>query len=210
MNASELQTALKDAANALLRQLDYSNGFSTLGDSALAEASLVVQIAAAFSQLNAAVWAESPFLPSEDDNTNHLDLLIDLSALQCARPELLLVEAKAGGPGRRSVMIRQILKDIERLKRWPKLDILSRPTFFYWSEISSVSGVIAAVFTEAVERREDGAFDLKPGSLARWWEDSRASVRGQQKASSSSVLKMRPAYREPSSIPICSNDIAPC
>lgn len=31
MNASERQTALRDAANALLRQLDYSNGFSTLG-----------------------------------------------------------------------------------------------------------------------------------------------------------------------------------
>jgi hypothetical protein len=108
MNASETSDCLKDAANALLRQVDYSNAFSTLGDSALAEASLVVQIAAAFSQRNAAVWAESPFLPSEDDNTNHLDLLIDLSAPQCASPELLPVEAKAGGPGRRSVMIRQV------------------------------------------------------------------------------------------------------
>lgn len=177
MTPAELQIALEEAANKLLNQLKHSNAFTTLGDSALAEASLVMHIAAAFSRRETAVWAESPFRSAEDDNINHVDMLVDLSASDGSMPDVLLLEAKAGAPGKRSETIKLVIDDIARLKNWSTLDIFSRPMFFYWSSIQRVRGVIAAVFTEKLKPHDGFNFELKAGSLAGWWEKMEGQLR---------------------------------
>ncbi|MGA2963137.1 MAG: hypothetical protein ABSD96_15765 [Candidatus Korobacteraceae bacterium] len=100
MMMEEIEKALEEAAGMLLRQLEFSNGFTMLGDSKLAEASLVMQIASAFSRREAAVWAESPFESPTNGEINHVDLLVDSSAKARSQPDLLLIEAKAGAPGK--------------------------------------------------------------------------------------------------------------
>lgn len=178
MDLSELQSALLEAAKSLLDQFKNSSGFSMLGDSALAEASLVMQISAAFAHRQTAVWAESPFRSATDGNIiNHLDLLIDLSNADQSQPDILLVEAKAGAPGRRSETIKEIVGDAARLRAWPRLDILSRPIFFHWCSIERVRGVIAVVFTEKLKLRDRFTFELKDGSLAGWWETTEGRLR---------------------------------
>lgn len=80
MTISDVEELLNEAAQSLLEQLQYSNGFSTAGESSLAEATLAIHIAAAFMQRRAAVRAESPFKSDKTKKINHLDLLIDLRA----------------------------------------------------------------------------------------------------------------------------------
>ena len=177
MIREELESALEGAALKLLAQLEFSNGFTMVGDSRMAEASLVVQIASQFSQRDAAVWAESPFESPQDEEIDHIDLLVDLSAKVHEQPDVLLVEAKAGASGKRSETIKQVLGDIQRLRSWSALDILSRPLFFYWAPVERVRGVIAVIFTEKLERRDRVSFELKEGSLARWWEETTGTLR---------------------------------
>src|SRR5271157_2610255 len=148
MSSDDLAEVFDEAARSLLQQLQYSNGFSTLDESSLAEASLVVHIAAAYVRRRAAVWAESPFTPNDTDEVNHLDLLIDISACDQSSPDLAIVEAKAIAPGRLATKIPEIITDIGRILDWTKLPILSRPTFFYWSPPCRVRGIVAVILIE--------------------------------------------------------------
>jgi hypothetical protein len=167
MTTSDLEESLDEAARLLLNQLEYSNGFSTLGESSLAEATLVIHVAAAHVRRGAAVWAESPFTPSHTDKINHLDLLIDLSAFDQSSPDLAIVEVKAVPPGKLSTKIPEIIKDIARVLGWTKLPLLSRPTFFYWSTSRRVRGVVATVLIEELAKITR---TRQPGALSLWWE----------------------------------------
>ncbi|MGA2963136.1 MAG: hypothetical protein ABSD96_15760, partial [Candidatus Korobacteraceae bacterium] len=63
------------------------------------------------------------------------------------------------------------------MRNWSKLDILSRPMFFYWTSVERVRGVIAVVFTEKLKQRDRFCFELKEGSLAGWWEKTVGKLR---------------------------------
>jgi hypothetical protein len=167
MTTFDVEEPFDEAASLLLNQLEYSNGFSTVGESSLAEATLVMHVAAAYIRRRAAVWAESPFVPDHTDEVNHLDLLIDLSASDRSSPDLVIVEAKAIAPGKLSSKIPEIISDIVRVTEWTKLPILSRPMFFYWSAPHRVRGIVAAVLTEKLAETN---LAQKPGAFSLWWE----------------------------------------
>ena len=193
MSIEELEKALEEAARILLGQLEFSNGFTMIGDSKLAEASLVMQIASALSRREASVWAESPFECPVDGEINHIDLLVDFSAKARSQPDLLLVEAKAGAPGKRSEVIKQVIGDIGRLRNWSSLDILSRPMFFFWAPIERVRGAIVVVFTERLKRLDRFSFGLQEGSLAGWWEKNSGKLRATGKLPSELKSELRSA-----------------
>jgi hypothetical protein len=171
--SDDLEKVLDQAAQSLLDQMRFSNGFRNLGEASLAEATLVIHIAAAFMRRGAAAWAESPFTSNRADNINHLDLLIDLSASDRSSPDLAIVEVKAVPPGNLSTKIPEIIKDITRVMEWPKLPLLYRPTFFYWSIPCRVRGVVAAILTERLAKT---TLTCPPDALSRWWQSLKGDV----------------------------------
>ena len=85
---------IKDAAQRLLKQHKYSNGYLSVGDSDITEANIVIQVAASFIGSQCHVWAESPFKEHEGDQCKHLDLLVDVASGDPEYSRLLTIEAK--------------------------------------------------------------------------------------------------------------------
>jgi hypothetical protein len=116
---SEIAALLSEGATVLFQQQNYSNGYTIVCDSEIAEANIVVHVSSAFIKQEHAVWAESPFKIDLAERTKHLDLYIDLEPGNSEFPNILLVEAKRVAPGEENDRLTKILCDYDRLRHWP-------------------------------------------------------------------------------------------
>jgi hypothetical protein len=167
MTAGEIAEIVRIGSRKLFAQFQRSNGFTSVGDSELAEAALVVHVSAAFLALNHCVWPESPFKNStRGGRTNHLDLLIDLNPEEYENPHVLTVEAKAVAPGHENGKILEIVRDHARICDWALLDPSGRPLFFMWSPPEEIRGLLLVLITE---ESDDSPIHVR--RFSQWWED---------------------------------------
>jgi len=121
---------IQDAAQRLLKQHKYSNGYLSVGDSDITEANIVIQVAASFIGSQYHVWAESPFKQHEGNQCKRLDLLVDVASGDPEYSRLLTIEAKRITAGENDNKIDEILRDYERIQSWRTLDENQFPLFY--------------------------------------------------------------------------------
>jgi hypothetical protein len=112
----EIEAFIQAGAKRLFGQFEKSNGFTSLGDSQLAEAAIVMHVASSASQRGHAVWPESPFRDRPDEGTKHLDRLIDLNPDKYKTPILVTIEGKAVSEGFVAKKVREIVRDYGRVR----------------------------------------------------------------------------------------------
>jgi hypothetical protein len=71
---------IENAVRKLLQQHKYSNGYLSECQSEIAEANIVIHIAAGFLESGCRVWAESPFRTHENKNCKRVDLMVDMAS----------------------------------------------------------------------------------------------------------------------------------
>jgi hypothetical protein len=161
----EIAAAVNNAASKLFEQFKYSNGFTSVGQSALAEAALVTHIAAEFISNGHAVWPESPFRTAKRGRTKRLDLLVQLEPTNLGYLHVLTFEGKAISKGFESTKVTEIIADHTRICDWRVLDPSGRPIFFSLDPPQSVTGLLAVLLTE---NAQNGVVPQQ--SLSGWWD----------------------------------------
>jgi hypothetical protein len=64
---AEIEAFIQAGAKRLFGQFEKSNGYTSLGDSQLAEAAIVMHVSPSAAQRGHAVWPESPFRDRPDE-----------------------------------------------------------------------------------------------------------------------------------------------
>lgn len=170
---TNLRQSISRASRAMLDQFRASEGFTSLGDSQLAEATLALYVAREFMSADAAVWAESPFREKPRGRMKRLDLLIDANAGSNAPPDLLAFEAKAITTKNRNAKLEEIVEDISRVTLWKSLVRTGKPLFFVDSPPGRVRGVIAVILTERLDPRTQV---VPSNSISLWWDSLNSPV----------------------------------
>jgi hypothetical protein len=168
---SEIAALLGEGATVLFQQQNYSNAYTIIGDSEIAEANIVVHISSAFIKQGHAVWAESPFKVDLAERTKHVDLYVDLEPGTGESPDILLVEAKRIAPGEENDRIASVIRDYGRLRNWPSdisSSLFSRPGI----EIERVRGALVVLL--ANEEVDRAGAPLSP-RFSEWWKNSTAA-----------------------------------
>jgi hypothetical protein len=159
---------ISQAADGLLQQHKYSNGYLSLGDSEIAEANLVIHVASSFICAGSHVWAESPFKTHEGNQCKHLDLLVDLAPEDPETATLLTIEAKRIGLGEGDKKVEEILKDYERIRSWRSLAPEQIPLFYGLAHpVEWFYGCLLVVFSEQCDKFGNAVRDL----FSSWWRD---------------------------------------
>lgn len=164
MTIDEITNAVNNAALKLFEQFKYSNGFTSVGNSALAEAALVTHIASEFIRNGHAVWPESPFRTAKKGGTKRLDLLVQWEPTNLGTLDVLTFEGKAISKGLEAKKVTEIIADHKRICDWRLLDPGGQPIFFSLEPPDSVTGLLSVLLTEDTE-----AGKIPPQSLSNWW-----------------------------------------
>jgi hypothetical protein len=159
--------AIQRAALGLLGQHKYSNGYTSVGDSDIAEANIVIQVAASFIGAGCHVWAESPFKGHEDNQCKRLDLLVDVASNDPEYPTLLTIEAKRIASGEKDKKVEEILTDYERIRSWQTLDETKMPLFY--SVAHSVEWFYGALVVIVPEACDIYGCAVTPW-FSEWWK----------------------------------------
>jgi hypothetical protein len=159
---------ISQAADGLLQQHKYSNGYLSVGDSEIAEANIVIHVASSFILAGSHVWAESPFKTHESNQCKHLDLLVDLAPKDPETATLLTIEAKRIGFGENDKKVEEILKDYERVRSWRSLAPEQIPLFYgVVHPVEWFYGGLLVVFPEQCDRYGNAVTD----PFSSWWKD---------------------------------------
>ncbi len=159
-------SVIQDAAQRLLKQHKYSNGYLSVGDSNITEANIVIQVAASFIGSKYHVWAESPFKEHEGDQCKHLDLLVDVASGDPEYSRLLTIEAKRIAAGENDNKIEEILRDYERIRSWRTLDENQLPLFYsVFQPVEWFYGALVVIVPEPCDIHGRVAAP----SLSAWW-----------------------------------------
>lgn len=193
----DIERIVRSGAQRLFAQFHSSEGYTSYGDSELAEAAIVAHIASAFIQENHAVWPESPFKTkkrraskakkSKRRVANHLDLIIHLWPEHYSAPSIITFEAKAIGPGSVSGKLKEVLKDWKRICQWKALGIDGRPLHFAHSSPKTVRGLLAVLITEEIDVATK---DVPSNFLSRSWDRSSGPIAGAKSPLTKRVKKM--------------------
>jgi hypothetical protein len=173
-DSAEIEAFIQAGAKRLFGQFEKSNGYTSLGDSQLAEAAIVVHVASSAAQLGHAVWPESPFRDRPDEGTKRLDLLIDLNPDKYKTPVLATVEGKAVSDGFVTKKIREIVRDYGRVCEWNRLDREGVPVFYALNDPGRVYGALVVLCTENLmpDRR------LPAGAFSTYWKTLDGAIAG--------------------------------
>lgn len=182
----EVEGFICKGADRLFKQFEKSNGYTSLGDSQLAEAAIVVHIASSASQCGHAVWPESPFRESPKATTKHIDMLIDLHPDTNERPILVTLEGKAVSGSCLAMKAKEIVRDHGRVCEWNRLDETGIPLFYAFNRPRQVYGVLVVLCTEDL----DSNLQPQPGSFSTYWADLTGTVSGLE-ADSTEALRSR-------------------
>lgn len=159
---------IQDAARRLLKQHKYSNGYLSVGNSEIAEANIVIQVAAAFIGSQCHVWAESPFKESDGNRSKHVDLLVDVASDDPDCSRLLIIEAKRITAGENDKKIEEILRDHERIQSWRTIDETQFPLFYsVFQPIEWFYGALVVIVPEPCDIHGR----VVPPSLSAWWKN---------------------------------------
>jgi hypothetical protein len=169
---AEIEAFIQAGAKRLFEQFQKSNGYTSLGDSQLAEAAIVMHVASAASQRKHAVWPESPFRDRLDEGTKHLDLLIDLNPDKYQAPILAMIEGKAVSEGFVAKKIREIVRDYGRVCEWNRLDRQGVPIFYALNEPGHVYGALVVLCTEnlGADRK------IPAGAFSAYWKTLHGAI----------------------------------
>jgi hypothetical protein len=169
---AEIEAFIRAGAERLFGQFEKSNGYTSLGDSQLAEAAILMHVASSASQRRHAVWPESPFRDRPDEGTKHLDLLIDLNPDKYEAPILVTIEGKAVSEGFVAKKIREIVRDYGRVCEWNRLDRQGVPIFYALNDPGCVYGTLVVLCTEKL-----GADHKIPaGAFSAYWKTLHGAI----------------------------------
>jgi hypothetical protein len=194
----EIERIVSRGAQSLFDQFHSSDGYTSFGDSELAEAAIVVHVASAFIREKHVVWPESPFKTkkrriskakkkSKRRVANHLDLLIHLRPELYSAPSIITFEAKAIAPGSVSGKLREVLKDYKRICRWKSLSTDGRPLHFSHSKPETIRGLLTILLTEEIDVKTK---DVPSNFLSRWWGRPSGPIAGAKSALTKRVKSM--------------------
>jgi hypothetical protein len=159
---------IQEAAKRVLKQHKYSNGYLSVGDSDIAEANIVIQVAALFIGSGCHVWAESPFKDHDGNQCKHLDLLVDVASNDPEYSRLLTIEAKRITAGENDKKIEEILRDYVRIQLWRTLDESQLPLFYaVFQPVEWFYGALVVIVPEPCDIH--GRVAASP--LSAWWRD---------------------------------------